>query len=168
MLQNYTLLKVAIIGIELQNTRNCQRKIKEIRKQKYLLMAVEFWYLFLHLVVSVSQKNRVHTVRSESENDINLNRYKYLMLVIRTRFGVNKAKWSPFQLCETNLKFSINDLAKTYPERRKIRIPHLRNRNRQKNSKTWNVCSFASRHCMSGIFHLKFSCVASNWLIWSQ
>ena len=105
--------------------------------------------------VSVT-KNPVHTVRSEIENDIILNRYKYLMLVIRTRFGVNKATWPPFQLCETNLKFSINDLAKTSQERRKIRIPNLRNRNRQKNSKTWNVCSFASRHCMSGTFHLKF------------
>ena len=61
--------------------------------------------------MSVSQKNLVHTVRSENENDITLNRYKYLMLVIQTRFSVNKAKRPPFQFCETNLKLSVNNLA---------------------------------------------------------
>ena len=71
-------------------------------------------FVFTSGRVSVTKK-LVHTVRSENENDITLNRYKYLMLVIQTRFGVNKAKRPPFQFCETNLKLSVNHLKKNLP-----------------------------------------------------
>ena len=67
-------------------------------------------FVFTPGCVSVT-KNLVHTVRSENENDTTLNRYKYLMLVIQTRFSVNKAKRPPFQFCETNLKLSVYNLA---------------------------------------------------------